>query len=562
MTQPDGKRDDASAESLPRFSAGSHGMELLERMTDGFLALDREWRIVYMNAAARNVGVDPGPDVIGRNHWEQWPETVGTEVERQYRRAMETQRPAHFEHHYLVPGKDFWHTIHAYPDPTGLTIFYRDITEQKRKDDVARLLASASSRLVSTLDQPTMMREVAELALPLLGQWSCVYLVSDSFEVTAVAAASVDPRLGTILRQVIAQLPLAAVDPRLPWNHAMLSGEPVRLGDPGADFYAALSSPELRDFVAALAPHSLLCVPLMARGRTIGGITFGNSAGGRLHDELDVLAGREVALPAGLALDTARLYEEQRQARRDAEAARQRAEDANYTKADFLRAMSHELRTPLNAIGGYVQLLLLGARGDLSAAVARDLTRVERNLQHTNRLIGDVLNFTKLEAGRVTYDSQPVRIAEVISSIEDYVATLPTAPEHALRAIPCGEDVVASADPAKVTQILINLVSNAFKHTPPGTRVDVFSDPAAGDREVAIIVRDNGPGIPDDKQGRIFEPFVQVGRTLSNPVEGLGLGLAIARDLARGMGGDLVLASGEGGCLFRLTLPREGAASR
>jgi signal transduction histidine kinase len=560
MTRVPGKRDAATAEPSERFT-GARGLELLERMTDGFLALDREWRIVYMNAAARNVGVDPGPDVIGRDHWEQWPETVGTEVERQYRRAMETQRAAHFEHHYLVPGKDFWHSIHAYPDPTGLTIFYRDITEQKRKDDVARLLASASSRLVSTLDQATMMREVAELAIPLLGQWSCVYLVSPGFEVTAVSAASVDPTLGTILRQVIGQLPVAATDPRLPWNHAMLAGEAVRLAEPGNEFYSALGTPELRDFVAALAPRSLLCVPLMARGRTIGGMTFGTSAGGRVHDELDGLAAREVALPAGLALDTARLYEEQRQARHDAEEARQKAEDANYTKADFLRAMSHELRTPLNAIGGYVQLLQLGARGPLPKAVSRDLERVERNLQHTNRLIADVLGFTKLEAGHVTYERQPVRVAEIIGSIEDYVATLPTATGHVLRALPCADDVVAFADHAKVTQIVINLVSNAFKHTPPGTRIDVFSDPGASDDRVAIVVRDNGPGIPRDKHERVFEPFVQIGRSLSHPVDGLGLGLAIARDLARGMGGDLTLQSAGNGCLFRLTIPRQQRAS-
>jgi len=557
MTRPPGKRDEASAEPGP-FTPGSRGAEILERMTDGFLALDRDWRIVYMNAAARNVGVDPGPDVVGRNHWEQWPETVGTELERQYRRAMETQRPAHFEYHYQVPGKDFWHSIHVYPDPTGLTIFYRDITAQKRKDDVARLLASASSRLVSTLDQPTMMREVADLALPLLGQWAGVYLVNASFEVTGVAASAVDPRLGTILRQVIGQLPLAATDPRLPWNAAMIGGEPVVLHDPGTEFYGALATPELRDFVAALTPRSLLCVPLMARGRTIGGMTFGTSAGGRLHDDLDVLAAREVALPAGLALDTARLYEEQRQARHDAEAARQRAEEANYTKADFLRAMSHELRTPLHAIGGYVQLLRLGVRGPLAPEVQRDLDRIDRNLQHTTRLISDVLGFTRLEAGRVSYERAPVRIAAVIASLEDYVTTLPTAPGHVLRVLPCGDDVVAIADAAKVTQILVNLVSNAFKHTPAGTRIEVFADPADS-AQVAVIVRDNGPGIPEDRQARVFEPFVQLERSLSNPVDGLGLGLAIARDLARGMHGDVTLQSAGSGCLFRLTLPRSAS---
>ena len=554
MARPIGRRDEASA-GTSQFAAGGRGIELLERMTDGFLALDKDWRIVYMNAAARNVGVDPGPGVVGKNHWEQWPETVGTEVERQYRLAMETQRAAHFEYHYQVPGKDFWHSIHAYPDPTGLTIFYRDVTEQKRKDEVARLLASSSRRLVSTLDQGKLMREVAELALPLLGHWCCVYLVDAASNVTAVSFASTDERLGTILKQVVAQLPVAAIDPRLPWNQAMQRAEPVVLPTPGADFYDALDTPELRDFVTALEPRSLLCVPLVARGRTIGGMTFGMSCAGRVHDDLDLLAAREVALPASLALDMARLYEEQRQARHDAEDAQRRAEQANFTKVDFLRAMSHEMRTPLHAIGGYVQLLRLGVRGKLSMDVTRDLERIERNLEHASHLIGDVMSFTKLEAGRVTYERAAVDLARVLDALEDLVATLPRAREHDLRIVPCGPDAVAWADRAKVTQILVNLVSNAFKHTPPGTRVDVFADPAAG-TQVSLVVRDNGPGIAAEKQSTIFEPFVQLDRSLSNPVDGLGLGLAIARDLARGMGGDLTVQSAGTGALFRLTVPR------
>jgi PAS domain S-box-containing protein len=531
-------------------------MELLDRMTDGFLALDREWRVVYMNAAARRMGDDPGPGVIGKNHWEQWPQTRGTEVERQYRQAMETQRPVRFEHHYQAPGRDFWHSIHAYPDPNGLSVFYRDITEQKRKDDVARLLASASSRLVSTLDQTTMMREVAELAVPLLGQWSVVYLVDTEFNVTAVSSAAADDRLRALVRPVVSQLPVAAVDERLPWNQAMLTGQPVLLREPGDSFYDALGTPELRDFMSALAPRSLLCVPLLARGRTIGGITYGMSATARLHDDADRLAAQEVALPSGLALDTARLYEEQRRARSDAEDARRRAEEANYTKADFLRAMSHELRTPLHAIGGYVQLLRLGARGPLPPEVCHDLERVDRNLAHVSRLIGDVLSFTKIEAGRVAFAIEPVRVHTLLGTLNDFVSTLPGAGERQLRVLPCAESLAVVVDPAKVTQILANLVSNAFKHTPPGTRIEVFCDPAESQPAVAIMVRDNGPGIPADKQRAIFEPFVQLNRSLSHPVDGLGLGLAIARDLARGMNGDLTVQSNGRGSLFRLELPR------
>lgn len=537
---------------------GVRGVDLVERMSDGFIALDREWRIVYMNRAARAAGQPSGHEVIGRSHWEQWPQTVGTEVERQYRLAMETQRSVTFEHCYTLPGagREFWHRIHAYPDATGLSIFFRDVTEEKRTEDLARLLASASARFVSTLDLRTMLNEVASLALPLLGQWACVYLVDEAYRVTDVSYAGVTERLRQILRHVVKQLPLHAIDPRLPWNRAMHGGEPVLLGSVDDTFYGALDTPELRDFVSALAPRSLLCVPLVARGRTIGGITFGMTAdgGGRQHDEHDILAAREVALPAGLALDTARLYDEQRRARHEAEEARRLAEEANHSKVDFLRAMSHEMRTPLNAIGGYVQLLRMGARGPLSPEVCRDLERMERNHQHVTGLINDVLHFARLEAGRVEFAATQLVVAQLMAELEDYVD--PQDAPGALVVRPCAPDVTVWADADKVRQVLLNLIGNAIKHTPRGTAIEVFCPPAAAGT-VSIAVRDGGPGIPAERQAAIFEPFVQIGRSLNHPVEGLGLGLAIARDLARGMGGDLSVSSVEGhGSTFTLTLPR------
>ncbi len=554
---PEAGHRDVAREALGSVfsAAGAQAPDLLERMTDGFIALDRDWRVVYMNRAARHSGEPPGDDVIGKSHWDQWPNTVGTEVERQYRFAMSTQQPVHFEHCYSIPGREFWHRIDAYPDANGLSIFFRDITEEKRSGDLARALAAASTRLVSTLELRAMMNEVASFPIPLLGQWTCVYLVDPTFRVTDVSSAAVDDRLKSILRYVVKQLPQHAIDPRLPWNRAMHTGEPVLLMAVDETFYEALGTPELRDFVNALAPQSLLCVPLIARGRTIGGITFGTTPGKRRHDQRDLLTVREVALPAGLALDTARLYEEQRRARYEAEDARRRAEEANVSKVDFLRAMSHEMRTPLNAIGGYVQLLRLGARGVLSPEVQRDLERMERNQQHITRLINDVVHFAKLEAGRIEFAPQRLELSRLMGGLGDFFDPQDAA-GHRLTIEPCAPDVIAWADPDKVTQILVNLIGNAFKHTPEGTSIDVFSNPPGMNTHVTISVCDNGPGIPPDKHSAIFEPFVQVGRSLDHPVEGLGLGLAIARDLARRMGGELSVSSEPGkGTSFVLTLP-------
>ena len=559
MSPSKGKRDEARAGAGDAQKAVARGLgdHLFERMTDAFIALDEEWRVVYMNSAAMGLNAKPRPDVIGRSHWEEWPHTLGSEVERQYRLAMQTQRPVHFEYHYTLPGQDFWHAIHAYPDANGLSIFYRDITEQKRKDEFAKLLADAGSRLAATLDKRSTLRTVAEMALPLLGDWCCVYLVDETWRVTDVDAAATDERRLSVLRQVVSQLPVSAADSRLPFNRAMHDDAPVLLAPLDESFYAMLGDPALEDFVRALAPQSLLCVPLTARDRTIGGITFGTSQGHRPHDQRDVLAAQELALPAALALDSAHLFEAERRARREADDARQRAEDANRSKVEFLRAISHELRTPLNAMGGYAQLLLMGVHGELTPQQRSDVERIERNHHHVTHLISDVLSFVRLEAGRMEFDSKRVLVNDLLRDLEGFVTPKIGEQTHHLTVHECAPDVAVWADAAKATQILVNLIANAVKHTPPDTAIEVRCQEGQGDDPVRISVRDTGPGIAHDKQEAIFEPFVQLGRRLSRPVEGLGLGLAIARDLARAMGGDLSVQSEVGlGATFTLTLPR------
>ena len=230
------------------------------------------------------------------------------------------------------------------------------------------------------------------------------------------------------------------------------------------------------------------------------------------------------------------------------------SEAANKAKAEFLAAMSHELRTPLNAIGGYAQLLATGLGGPVTQEQQAYLGRIRRSQQHLMAIITDLLNFSRIEAGQLSYDIQSVPLAEVLEGVLIMIEPQLASRQLTLASEPVATTPVALADRAKVEQILINLLSNALKFTDPGGRITVsyFTD---GDK-VGILVRDTGIGIPDERLEDIFEPFVQVGRSLTSAHEGTGLGLAISRDLARGMGGDLTVHSvlGEGSD-FRLTLP-------
>lgn len=250
-----------------------------------------------------------------------------------------------------------------------------------------------------------------------------------------------------------------------------------------------------------------------------------------------------------------RLLANERTARAGAEKEARRAAEANRAKSDFLAMMSHELRTPLNAIAGYTQLLEMEVRGPVTAEQRADLDRIERSQRHLLSLINDVLNYAKLEAGRVHFAIAPVPMREILVGVEALIA--PQLRAKKLRYIDgsdCG-DIAILADEEKVRQILLNLLSNAVKFTPPEGEISV-SCVAVADT-VHTTVRDSGAGIPPDKLEAIFEPFVQVDRGLSSRQEGTGLGLAISRDLAQRMGGNLTAHSELGqGSAFTLTLPR------
>ena len=240
----------------------------------------------------------------------------------------------------------------------------------------------------------------------------------------------------------------------------------------------------------------------------------------------------------------------------DLQRQREAADEANRAKSNFLAVMSHELRTPLNAIGGYVQLIDMEVHGPITDAQREALGRIDRAQRHLLRLINDVLNLSRIEAGRVEYAIERVALAEVLNSILPMVEPQVAARGLTLQTEVPGE-LTAKADREKVQQILLNLLSNAIKFTEPGGSIRVeLRRPSAS--TVSVRVADTGRGIPATMIDKVFEPFVQVDASKSRNTEGTGLGLAISRDLARGMGGDLTLESRVGvGSMFELILPRK-----
>jgi len=236
--------------------------------------------------------------------------------------------------------------------------------------------------------------------------------------------------------------------------------------------------------------------------------------------------------------------------------ARSEAERANRAKADFLAMMSHELRTPLNAIGGYAQMMEMGVRGPVTSEQTVDLLRIQQSQRHLLALINNILNFARVEAGQVPMTLATLSVQAILSDVETLVLPQLRAKRLTFEAVLADASLHVRADLDKVRQILLNLVSNSIKFTGDGgaIRMSAF----ANDDVVGIEVHDTGKGIPADRLREIFEPFVQIEPySAGRGHEGVGLGLAISRELARSMGGNLVVTSTVSvGSNFTLTLPR------
>ena len=357
------------------------------------------------------------------------------------------------------------------------------------------------------------------------------------------------------------RIPLATA---FPLSDVARTGEPILLSsaEDRRRSYPHLGSLSNENGAGAMAAIPLVAPRVAGEPPQIVGALGFNFDEARAFEPEDRALLLAVAHQCAQAVERSQLYAAERAARAEAEAARARAEEANQGKSQFLANMSHELRTPLNAIAGYVQLLDMGLHGPVTDGQRHALARVDRAQRHLLGLINDVLNYAKLESGRVEYDVQPVILSEVINEVSALVEPQVAAKQLGFSLPDAAAAAhVVWADREKLIQVLVNLLSNAAKFTPEqgNVRVAVLTRTVVtrgAPTGVAFLrVTDTGIGIPREKQEGVFEPFVQVRSGYTRAHEGTGLGLAIARDLARGMGGDLRVRSREGiGSTFTVTL--------
>jgi signal transduction histidine kinase len=423
----------------------------------------------------------------------------------------------------------------------------------------AEFLADASRALAIPLDRDEVLWRLATLPIGTFADYAIVYRMASDGLIHRVARAHVSEGREHVLDALERECPIEPASEE-PAARVMRTHETMFMPNMSVETLRAMApSARYAELIADLDPCSGIVVPLIARGRALGALVLAmadrsSGGSGRHFTRHDAALVESLAERAALALDALLVLSE-------AERARAESEHANRAKSDFLATMSHELRTPLNAIAGYVQLLDMELHGPVTPAQRNALERIGRAQERLLGLINDILNFARLEAGRVEYHVRETDVAEVVTEVAGLME-----PQLAARALaldvelarPGEQPLHVLADRDKLAQVLLNLLSNAVKFTGAGGRVRIELGVAARDAARAELrVVDTGIGISAEKQQTIFEPFVQLGRGLSSTVEGTGLGLAISRDLVRGMGGELTVESTPGaGSTFRVELLR------
>ena len=522
---------------------------IVESITDGFATFDAALHFTYVNARASAMfGVSRG-ELLGRSVT-SLARSEGSPFVETIREVIASRVARSAEAFGTILGR--WLDMRVYPaEDGGATVYFQDITERRRRQDAASFLAEASRVLASSTDHRQTLLNLARAAVPRLGEWCAIDLLDDPDStlvppaVTRVTLVHEDPKKLELADEFQREYPPDWSGQRPNAVADALRGEAILIPEITDDMLTAGAVDERHlQLLRMLGLMSAMIVPLMAGGRALGAITIVSGESGRKYNEDDLALAKDLAGRAATAVEHSMLLE--------------RAEAANVAKTEFLRTMSHELRQPLNAMGGLLQLWEMGLRGNLSEAQQSDLERIKRNQHQLATMIEDLLSFARLEAGRLEVEKQAVNVDAVLGALDPLVALDLESHGVAYEYRRCDTELAVLGDMERIHQVLVNLVTNAIRAMPDGGRVTVSCRPDGADgRFVAMEVADTGVGIPADRLESIFVPFVQLGRALNQPREGVGLGLAISKALAEAMNGTLTVTSVVGtGSTFVLSLPR------
>jgi len=405
------------------------------------------------------------------------------------------------------------------------------------------MLAEVGALLASTLDRELTLPRLVRLAVPALGDLCALDIVGEDGTISRAAYAHLD----ATKEPLVYEAPVGV-------RAAISSGRLVLVSRASeADLMTEAQNADQLRALQQLRPKAWIVLPLTARDRVLGALTFARTESAEPYDRVDVRTAEVMARQVALALDAAGLQRESDAARNDTEA-------ANRAKDEFLMTLSHELRNPLNAVSGWARLLDAGKLGAEQSRRAIEI--ILRNVNVQVRLVDDLLDMSSVVSGRMRLAVQPVNVLDVIGEALDAVRPGAEAKGIQLQSVLDSPGAQVSGDPGRLQQVVWNLLYNAVKFTPRDGRVLVKLQQVKS--HVEIVVSDTGQGISAELLPYIFDRLRQGDSTRTRAHGGLGIGLALVRHIAELHGGSVFVESaGEGqGATFVVKLPLMVAGMR
>ena len=521
--------------------------EILESITGGFFALDKDFKFTYWNRAAEEGTGFERDQVLGKHVFEIFPNAETSELGDRYRAAMETKSFQSFETSYRDKNFEVWYSIRIYPNENGLSVFFHDITRQKQQERQRETLLEISHVINTSNQLDDLCAQVvhtiaARYDLPFHHVLMYIFRPQDErIILVAPELPSLEWEKKLTARSVSEHDPVACID-------AVITGSPVITSDMSRSSYYAIA-PEL---LLSTSAKTIMAIPLKVEGELVGVIEMLlNSDKAYAEREQSFLS--LIANELAVGISRRGLIDELRVKNVDLEIQRAQTQDAHETLKKFLAFFSHELRSPLNSIIGFSELILTEMPRLDVATVASYTTSISQSGKHLLQLINDILDLSKLEAGKLElhYMSIPIR-----QFVEGLASSLRPQLEEKKLAFDITiadelDDIVA--DDIRLKQILLNLATNAIKFSHAEQKIVI--NIRRVENTVEFSVKDSGVGIRADELPRLFQPFQQTSAG-SKKKEGTGLGLSITKKLVELHGGSIAAVSELGkGSTFIVRMP-------
>ena len=531
---------------------------LIENSSDAIALVSHEGLFIYVSPSVQKIlGFTP-EELLGRNTLELFPPDYLPAALGQFDTVAKTPGLTVTVEHICIhkDGSLRWlettTTNHLHdPHIQAFVANFRDISERKRAEERQHILHQVSNLVVSSIDQQITLTEIAQLLVPSLADYCRIAILDEQQQIQEIAVNHADPDKVALVQALYDQYKDRA-EPVYGVQKLLRSGKPEVISNVAQDVLAHVQvHPDLLDILKELALKSYMGVPLIAHGRIIGAITFSSVRPSREYTEADLHFAQELARRIASALDNAHLYRQAQAEIRERKKVEEALRESEARKDEFISMASHELKTPLTSLKGFTNLLQRRLAKEGDKQVLHFLARMEEQLDKLTKLVSDLLDVTKMQAGKLEFREEHFFLNELVrESLENLQGTTET---HHLQ-LEEVTDVRVLGDKDRLGQVLINLLTNAIKYSPEADTIIVR---VSTDGHNAIVtVQDFGIGIAETHHEKIFERFYQVNDGTEKTFPGLGIGLYISRQIVKRHHGRLWVESAKGaGATFYVSLP-------